>query len=111
VADNRLFLVHRPTGAVLFLGKRLGINWHHDEPLDIDAFYRQCAAEGWVVTRMTLCWRWKTPAARLGVTIGGSTRLGRVGLTLNERDAAVEHFIEERRQQALEMIERMRAEP
>ena len=47
MADNRLFLVHRPTGAVLFLGKRLGINWHHDEPLDIDAFYRQCAAEGW----------------------------------------------------------------
>lgn len=34
MANNRMFLVYRPTGDAVYLGKRLGSGWH-DTPEDV----------------------------------------------------------------------------
>lgn len=42
MANNRLYVVHRPTGFFLCLGKRLAHGWHGDTP-DLNAFHQKCA--------------------------------------------------------------------
>ena len=32
MANNRLWLIHRPSGASVYLGKRMGLGWYQDKP-------------------------------------------------------------------------------
>jgi len=43
VANNRLWLVHRPTGEKISLGKRLSGGWYtNTENNDLNEFYDRC---------------------------------------------------------------------
>lgn len=45
MANNRLFLMHKPTGLALYLGKRMGHEWYsnHDLPKEtLNAFFDRC---------------------------------------------------------------------
>ena len=43
MANNRMFLVHRPTGRSVFLGKRMSYGWFDPPSADaLQAFYQEC---------------------------------------------------------------------
>lgn len=46
MANNRLWLVHRPSGQSVYLGKRMAVGWH-DAPADlaqrVAAFFEKCS--------------------------------------------------------------------
>lgn len=45
MANNRLWLVHRPTGFTAHLGKRMAWGWYTSDisaQVDLDAFYARC---------------------------------------------------------------------
>lgn len=49
MANNRLWLVHRPTGESVFLGKRMGVGWygaHNDLGSRINEFFSTCEDKG-----------------------------------------------------------------
>jgi hypothetical protein len=44
MANNYLFLVYRPTGRAIQIGKRMGFGWytHNDEDVNLKQFYSEC---------------------------------------------------------------------
>ena len=50
MANNRLYIVHKPTGKKLYLGKRMGFGWyfhgHFDLNEKIDDFFDECLGDG-----------------------------------------------------------------
>lgn len=50
MANNRLFLVHRPTGESVYLGKRMGYGWYgaySDLGSRLNEFFSRCAEKGY----------------------------------------------------------------
>ena len=39
MADNRMYLVHRPTGLAVFLGKRMARDWYGGEDVPIQQLF------------------------------------------------------------------------
>lgn len=49
MANNRMWLAHRPTGEAVYLGKRMGYGWYDataDLGARVEAFYQRCGAAG-----------------------------------------------------------------
>lgn len=45
MANNRLYLAHRPSGLYVPLGKRLAFGWYIDPAPDLEKFHESCAEE------------------------------------------------------------------
>lgn len=43
MANNRLFLVHRPSGTKIYLGKRMAVGWYDGPSTEVNEFFGRCA--------------------------------------------------------------------
>lgn len=77
MANNRMYLVHKPTGFAFFLGKRMGAEWYNPHECtvdDLNEFFEECydgggqdefclAMEGSADPSVITKWNWDSNSA------------------------------------------------